>query len=75
MDIGQHFTKIITIEDGIRRGGVGETISALLASEGLHPTIKHLGIDDHFVEQGTPAELYRECGYDEDGILATIETM
>ncbi len=75
IDIGKRFTKIITIEDGVIRGGVGETISALLATEGLHPTIKHLGIDDKFVEQGTPALLYKECGYDEEALYNLIENI
>jgi 1-deoxy-D-xylulose-5-phosphate synthase len=75
LDIGKRFSKIVTIEDGVLRGGVGETISAMLASEGLHPTIKHLGIDDKFVEQGTPAQLYSECGYDEESLLATLENL
>ena len=75
MDIGRRFSKIVTIEDGVIRGGVGETLSALLASEGMHPTIKHLGIDDRFVEQGTPAQLYAECGYDEESLIATLEKL
>jgi 1-deoxy-D-xylulose-5-phosphate synthase len=75
LDIGNHYSKIVTIEDGVIRGGVGETISALLVGEGLHPTIKFLGIDDKFVEQGTPAQLYAECGYDEEALLSTLETL
>ena len=75
MDIGKRFSKIVTIEDGVIRGGVGQTISAMLASEGMHPTIKHLGIDDKFVEQGTPAQLYAECGYDEEALLQTINNI
>jgi 1-deoxy-D-xylulose-5-phosphate synthase len=31
-------------------------------------TIKRLGIPDRFIEQGTPEELYRECGFDAEGI-------
>jgi 1-deoxy-D-xylulose-5-phosphate synthase len=75
LDIGRKFKKIVTIEDGIIRGGVGETISALLSTNGLYPTTKHLGIDDRFVEQGTPAQLYSECGYDEDALLSVLEDM
>jgi 1-deoxy-D-xylulose-5-phosphate synthase len=75
LKIGNKFTKIVTIEDGIIRGGVGETISALLSTEGLHPTIKHLGINDRFVEQGTPAQLYSECGYDEAALLSLLEKL
>ncbi len=75
MDIGKRYSKIVTVEDGVIRGGVGMTISAMLSAEGVHPMIKHLGIDDRFVEQGTPAQLYSECGYDEESLLAVLENM
>lgn len=72
-DIGSRFKRVITIEDGILRGGVGEAIIAFMAREGLKPEIQNLGIDDRFVEQGTPAELYAECGYDVESLLRLIE--
>lgn len=74
-DIGRRFERIITIEDGILRGGVGEAITAFMAYEGYRPKIKSLGIDDCFVEQGKPAELYEQCGYDERALERIIEEM
>ena len=74
-DIGGRFERIITIEDGILRGGVGEAITAFMAYEGYRPKIKSLGIDDCFVEQGKPAELYEQCGYDERALERIIEEM
>ncbi len=71
--IGRRFKRIITVEDGIIRGGAGEAVVTLLAREGLHPAIQMLGIDDRFVEHGTPAQLYALCGYDEQGITAAID--
>ena len=64
LDVGKRFRRVITIEDGIVRGGVGEAITAFMAKNGLSPEVHTLGIDDRFVEQGTPAELYKDCGYD-----------
>lgn len=71
--IGKRFDRIITIEDGIIRGGVGEAIAAHLLRSGCNVKIVNLGIDDRFVEHGKPKQLYAECGYDEDGILKAIE--
>ena len=71
--IGQCFKRVITIEDGVIRGGVGEAIVTFMAKKGLHPAITNLGIDDRFVEQGTPDQLYRECGYDEESILKLLD--
>lgn len=69
LEVGRRFSRVITIEDGVVRGGVGEAITALMAKNGLSPEVHHLGIDDRFVEQGTPAELYKDCGYDLASLL------
>ena len=73
--IGTRFSRIITIEDGIIRGGVGEAIVSHLARKGFTPKVKTLGIDDYFVHHGKPAELYSECGYDEEALLKEINNI
>lgn len=71
-NIGGKFKRVITIEDGILRGGVGEAIAAFMAREGYALEIENMGIDDKFVEQGTPAELYAQCGYDVEALLKRL---
>ena len=73
-DIAQRFKRIITVEDGVLRGGVGEAVTKLLADVGCTAKITTLGIDDAFIEQGTPSELYNLCGYDAQGILKVIKS-
>ena len=73
--IGSRFDKVITIEDGSVRGGVGEAITAHLSRQGYTPRVVNLGIGDTFVEHGKPAELYADCAYDEASLLATIESI
>lgn len=73
--IGAKFSRIITIEDGIVRGGVGEAIVAHLSRSGYTPKVKTLGIDDSFVHHGKPEQLYAECGYDEEALLTTINNL
>jgi 1-deoxy-D-xylulose-5-phosphate synthase len=72
-EVGRKFKRVVTIEDGIVRGGVGEAIAAFMLREGFAPEITNLGIEDRFVEQGTPAELYAECGYDEEALVRLLE--
>jgi 1-deoxy-D-xylulose-5-phosphate synthase len=74
-EIGAKYKRIITIEDGVIRGGVGESVVAMLANKSFAPKVVNLGIDDRFVEHGKPAELYRECGYDEEAVLQTINNI
>lgn len=72
IEVGKQFDRIITVEDGVLRGGVGVAIIKLLSDNNIHKSIKNLGIADTFIEQGTPAELYSLCGYDTEGILRAI---
>lgn len=72
IEVGKRFDRVITVEDGILRGGVGEAVTKVLADNNLHPTVSSLGIDDEFIEQGSAAELYHLCGYDTEGILSAI---
>ncbi len=63
---------IITVEDGTIDGGMGSAVSDWFTSHGIPRTIVRLGMPDKFIPQGTPAQLHAICGYDTDGILATI---
>ena len=74
-EVGQRFAKVITVEDGVLRGGVGEAVSRYFNLKGYDVQVATLGIDDKFVEQGTPAELYAQCGYDAEGIERQILKM
>ncbi len=72
-EVGRKFSRIITVEDGVLRGGVGEAIIKYFNDNNIAVRVRALGIDDRFVEQGTPAQLYAQCGYDADGILREID--
>lgn len=69
------FDRILTVEDGILRGGVGEAVTKFFADNGLTPRVRSLGIHDSFIEQGTVAQLQALCGYDTDGIERAIKEM
>lgn len=70
------FDKIITIEDGTILGGLGSAVMEFASDNGFHKTIIHrLGIPDRFIEQGTPEELYHECGMDAEGIINAAKTI
>ncbi|MBO7198778.1 MAG: 1-deoxy-D-xylulose-5-phosphate synthase [Alistipes sp.] len=72
-EVGARFTKIITIEDGAVRGGVGESVAAYYARCGKALHVVNLGIGDRFVEHGKPAELYAECEYDQEALIKQID--
>ena len=70
--VGAHFSRIITIEDGVKNGGLGSAVLEYMADHNLHPHIIRLGLPDHFVEHGTPEELYQIVGLDVESIKKAI---
>lgn len=74
-EVAAKFDKVITVEDGVLRGGVGEAVVKSLYANGFKGEVRTLGIEDKFIEHGTPAELYSICGYDAEGIARTINQM
>lgn len=67
--VGQHFARVITVEDGVVEGGFGSAVLEYLADRGYTPRVERLGLPDQFVEHGTVAELHRLVGLDEDSIV------
>lgn len=74
-EIGQHFNKIITIEDAARQGGAGSAILEWMADHGYTPHIVRLGVPDDFIEHGSVEELQQLVGLDKAGILKAIDSI
>jgi 1-deoxy-D-xylulose-5-phosphate synthase len=62
--IFEDFETIITIEDGVVKGGFGSAILEFSAQHNYNSTIKTLGIPDEFIEHGTVEELQQYCQID-----------
>ena len=71
-EVGRRFGRVITVEDGCLRGGVGEAVTIFFAMRGYDVKVTRLGIGDQWVEHGTPAQLKALCGYDEESILRAL---
>lgn len=71
-EIGKTFARILTIEDGVLKGGMGSAILEFMSDHGYTPEVKRLGIPDCFVQHGAVQELYAICGIDETNIYRTI---
>lgn len=67
-EIGKNYTSIVTIEDGVLKGGMGSAILEYMADHVYTPKIRRIGIPDCFVQHGTPNELYKICGMDATSI-------
>ena len=62
------FQHIITIEDGVRKGGLGSEVLEFMSEHGYHNNVTVLGLPDAFVEHGKVSELRQTVGIDSKGI-------
>ena len=66
------YTKILTVEDGVIKGGFGSAIVEFAAENNYKLPIRTLGTPDQFIEQGSIAELQKICGLDPTSIAKSI---
>lgn len=72
-DVGKKFRNVITVEDGVRNGGMGSAVMEWFADHDYDVRVKRLGLPDYFVEHGTVAQLQHIVGIDVDGIVQALE--
>ncbi|MDA2955327.1 MAG: 1-deoxy-D-xylulose-5-phosphate synthase, partial [Actinomycetota bacterium] len=65
---------VVTIEDGIRDGGIGMMLAdAVNNIEGsVRPRIEILGLPTKFTPQAKPAAILKQFGLDADSLVETI---
>jgi 1-deoxy-D-xylulose-5-phosphate synthase len=71
-EVGKKFKRIITVEDGVRNGGLGSAVLEWMNDHGFSPTVERLGLPDAFVEHGTVDELQHIVGIDIESIIKAI---
>ena len=72
-EVGRRFKRIVTVENGVRNGGLGSAVVEWMNDHGYQPQVIRLGLpDDRFVEHGTVAELQQLVGLDPESIIRTI---
>ena len=71
-EVGRKFKRIITIEDGVRNGGMGSAVMEWMNDHGYQPCITRMGLPDRFVEHGTVDELRHIVGIDKESIKKVI---
>ena len=72
-EVGKKFKRIITVENGSIRGGLGSAVLEWMNDHNYYPRVKRLGLPDNFVEHGTVPELQKIVGLDPDSIIKAIK--
>ncbi len=65
---------VVTIEDGIRDGGIGMMLADLMtnAEGSVRPRIEVLGLPTKFTSQGKPAAILKQMGLDAESLAETL---
>lgn len=71
-EVAAKFRKIVTVEDGVRDGGLGSAVLEWMNDHAYHSDIVRLGIPDEFVEHGTVDQLQHITGIDAEGIARVL---
>ena len=71
-EVAEKFSRIVTIEDGVRMGGFGSAVLEWMSDHGYHPQVTRLGIPDDFIEHGKVSELREIVGLDKNSIQKSI---
>lgn len=71
-EVANKFDHVITVEDGVRNGGLGSAVTEWMNDNGCCKHVQRLGLPDEFVEHGTVAELRHIVGIDRQGIKNAI---
>lgn len=64
---------VVTIEEGVISGGVGEAVLEVLSDEHIVVDALTLGIPDDFVDQGKVDLLFKDLGLDAQGIAKRVK--
>ena len=74
-EVGKKFKHIVTIEDGVRNGGMGSAVLEWMSDHGYQPTITRMGLPDDFVEHGTVNQLREIVHLDNNSIKETLKVV
>lgn len=75
LDHAAEHAAVVTLEDGIREGGVGMTIEDELQQRGHRGPVRVCGVPVRFIPHGKPDRILANLGLDVDGVVATVRSV
>ena len=73
IQIFKNHQRIITVEDGVKKGGLGSAVLEFAAEQNISKPIKVLGLPDQFIEHGSIEILKKEVGLDAASIAEILK--
>ena len=72
LQMAREHSLLVTVEENVVQGGAGSAVAECLSQHGIIVKILHLGLPDHFIEQGEHKQLLTDCGLDAAGLVKSI---
>ncbi len=70
--MAQRYQSVVVIEDGIKHGGIGSTISEMFREAGLNIPIYSIGVPLQFFEHGKRSQILEEIGISAQTITRSL---
>jgi len=74
LQLAREHALLVTVEENTIQGGAGSAVAECLTKHGVAARLLHLGLPDHFIEQGEHKLLLAECGLDAAGLVDSIKS-
>jgi 1-deoxy-D-xylulose-5-phosphate synthase len=71
-EVAKTYSHIITIENGVLKGGFGSAVVEYIADNKLPVEVYRMGIPDSFITHGSLRELHKDCRIDTEAIVDKI---
>lgn len=72
-NLARRHSLLVTLEENVSRGGMGEHVSAVICEEHLPIAFLGVSVGEGFVEHGSVDRLYEELGLDAASIAASVK--
>ena len=74
-EVAGNYSKIITVEEGTTKGGLGSAVAEWLTERGIAMQVVRMGVPDSFVDQGTVKQLHELCHLDAASIEQQVKQL
>ena len=71
----EKFKAVVTIEEGVIKGGFGDGVISWLSENGYKGCTKQMGLPDAYIEHGSRNLLLQELGLDTDGLVSAVSKL
>lgn len=75
LDAATHCKAVVTVEEHMINGGLGEACASLIAQAGLAPRFRIVGIPDEYTVTGSQADIFRHYGISMEGLSETLRSL